>query len=141
MAAPLINLDFNQINTLQDFQSAGQYADAYRYMRDIVRDQQPYASTLERAMEYQRLENWLDRAASINANDGSYSSEFVRGATEAIAEKIGKPINDARFQDASDKLAKSVIKDVIDNQGILSPTDIINRTYAKRILTEGFLSC
>jgi hypothetical protein len=35
-----------------------------------------YVADLERAAEYQRLENWLDRAASINGTDGSYSSEF-----------------------------------------------------------------
>ena len=52
-------------------------------MRDIVRVAQQNAGTLDRALEYQRLENWLDRAASINANDGSISSGFVRGTKKS----------------------------------------------------------
>lgn len=38
---------------------------------------QPSAGTLDRAMEYQTLENWPDRAAGINGDDGSFSSDVV----------------------------------------------------------------
>ena len=37
----MIELNFNQITTLQDFQRDGNYPDAYRYLRDINQRDQP----------------------------------------------------------------------------------------------------
>jgi trimeric autotransporter adhesin len=85
----MIELNLNQITTLQDFQRDQNYPDAYRYLRDIVRDLQNNAGTLEQAREYESLQNWFDTAAKINADDGSFASEVVRGSTEGFAESSG----------------------------------------------------
>src|SRR5438445_13660748 len=120
----ILQLTTIQYQQLQQYRDIGQYADAYSFMKDIVQDWAPSAQTDQQALEYQALANWLDRAASINSNDGSWSSEFVRGATESIGSALGRPITEEQFQDASDALARDVINNVLDNDGIPSAKDI-----------------
>jgi len=80
-----ISLSHNQIVDLSLMRDAGQWSQAYNYLHDIVQVQR-IQTTNDAGRQYDlyKLENWLDRAASINANDGSFSSEYVRGATAGI---------------------------------------------------------
>jgi hypothetical protein len=116
MTTSSIELNSDQIIAIQNYQASNNYADAYRYLRDIVRNKELDANPPDVASEYEILETWVDRAASISANDGSFSSEFVRGATESIGASIGKPITDTQFQEASNNLAQNVISSVISTK-------------------------
>ena len=128
--ANTIELNFEEISRLQDFRANKQYAEAYRYLRDIVGNMQNRNYTDDR----NRLQTWLDRAASINANDGSFASEFVRGYTESIGQAIGKPISDLRFQEVSDQLAETVIRHVLDKKGIPDSGKIISQDVQMAVL-------
>jgi hypothetical protein len=118
MATPFIYLSQQQISTLSAMRIDGKYPDAYNHMRDIV--QQERIQTIDNSRRYDlfKLENWLDRASSINSDDGSFSSEYVRGATIGIRERLGKPLTEMEFQKASDMLANKVLNDVISSFGI-----------------------
>lgn len=105
MTVPYVNLSHIQLADLASMRIDGRYVEAYKYMRDIVHDERIQTTDTGRSYDLLKLENWLDRAASINGNDGSFSSEFVRGATEGIRERLGKPLSEGEFQAASDALA------------------------------------
>ena len=92
-----VTLNSNQVNELQNYFNTNQYADAYNYLRDIVIAQGNFANS----QDLGALATWFDTAAHINANDGSFQSEFVRGSTEAIATSQGITITDQQFQKAS----------------------------------------
>ena len=133
----MIALNPTQITTLQNLSDQGKYPEAYRYMRDIVRNLQPSANTSESKSEYESLQNWLDTAAKINSNDGSFSSEVVRGSTIGFAEGQGVKITDERFQAASDTLARDVIKTVLDGGGIPRSDQIIAKDVAVAVKELG----
>ncbi|QDL56146.1 calcium-binding protein [Rhodoferax aquaticus] len=133
MTVPYVNLSHIQLTDLASMRIDGRYVEAYEYMRDIVHDKRIQTTDTGRSYDLLKLENWLDRAASINGNDGSLSSEFVRGATEGIRERLGNPLSDAEFQAASDALADKVLTDVIDGLGIPSAKDIIERDVAQAV--------
>ena len=99
------------------YRDAGQYPQAYSYLKGLVRDQMIMADA-DTKRDPNTTATWLDRAAAINANDGSFSSEFVRGATREAGYINGTPISEQRFQEASDKLAQKVIADVLDQNGV-----------------------
>jgi hypothetical protein len=121
----IVKLSENQIANLKNLETEGRYPDAYRYLSDIAKEQYKLAETDTQRQQLETIAIWLDRAASINANDGSFSSEFVRGATEEFGALGGRKISDDEFQNASDKLAKTVINSVINGVGIPSAKDII----------------
>ena len=132
--AATVDLSKKQIENLADLEKTERYPDAYRYLRDIA-NQAITASVA--ADQHQRLETftmWLDRAASINANDGSFSSEFVRGVTKEFGALEKKPISDAAFQKASNNLAAAVIKKVITAGGIPTVEDIIQLDVSKAVV-------
>lgn len=52
---------------------------------------------------------WLKSASAINRNDGSFTSEMVRGSMWAAVALSGGSLTDAQFQKASDNLASSVL--------------------------------
>ncbi len=56
---------------LQSLIQSGAYADGYRYVKDIVDSSRQGESDSSRANDLEITSNWLDNAASINANDGS----------------------------------------------------------------------
>lgn len=114
IAAPTVmfNLTPAQLTVLTNYQTAHQYPDAYRYLETIVRDHMIGADANTRR-DLESTATWLDRAASINANDGSFSSEFVRGSTIEATGINGNRISESRFQEVSDGLADAVIGDVV----------------------------
>ena len=137
-----INLTHHELADLAAMRQERLYAEAYQYMRGIVDNERASEIDSTRATELGNLSTWLDRAASINGNDGTFASEFVRGATSGIRERLtGEPISDDEFQGVSDKLADTVLDQVIKNQGIPSARDILARDVdsAVRGLDEGGL--
>jgi hypothetical protein len=85
--------------TLQAIEASGStnssvhYADSYLYLKSIVDEKINSMQLGDAQTDLKRLSIWLGRAASINSNDGSFSSEFVRGSTEAFAAMEGHPAN------------------------------------------------
>ncbi len=100
-----VQLNDAQIKILQNLNDTHRYPEAYRYLRDIAIQASMASTTPEQHQQLEILSTWLDRAASINANDGSFSIEFVRGATAEFGALGNMPISDEKFQDASNKLA------------------------------------
>ena len=133
MTVPYVNLSHSQLADLASMRIDSRYVEAYKYMRDIVHDERIQTTDTGRSYDLLKLENWLDRAASINGNDGSFSSEFVRGATEGIRERLGNPLSEGEFQAASDALADKVLNDVLDGFGIPSIKDIIKDDVAQAV--------
>jgi hypothetical protein len=136
-----IDLTHNELADLATMRQEERYAE-YDYMRGIVDNARASEIDSGRSTELGNLSTWLDRAASINSNDGSFASEFVRGATSGIRERLtGEPISDAEFQRVSDGLAHKVLDDAIAGRGIPSARDIRAKGVdsAVRGLDEGGL--
>lgn len=95
-----IQLTPDQVTTIQNLLNQGNYPAAYTNLAEIVRNT-PGAD--------QRLANWFDAASHINANDGSYISDYVRVATVVAAAAEGQTLTAEQFQNASNLLADTVI--------------------------------
>jgi hypothetical protein len=68
------HLNKNQIDVLNGYLDSGNYPAAYRYLRDIAYSLALNAHAIGNyasASELLKMANWLDYAASINANVGS----------------------------------------------------------------------
>ena len=113
-----ISLNQAQLNSLNNLVNAGNYPAAYNHLAGIA-ENTPGADS--------RVANWLKAAARINANDGSFYSEFVRAATQKAGEGMGKPITDKRFQEVSDGLAKEVLEHVSTDSSIPNIDNIISK--------------
>ncbi len=107
---------------LQQLISSGNYPAAYLYLRDVVQSSDYFPDT--RTI---RLAKWLDSAAHINANDGGFVSEYVRGATFEMARQYDVPMSEELFQKASNAMARDIVSGVIDT-GVVPPIEqIMNR--------------
>ncbi len=128
-ATPILNLTPSQLAELTRLKTLGQYPDMYLYLKTQVdAAMQAEAGTSARHEDLGILSNWLQNAAAINANDGSFKSEFVRGAVDTYSLwQNGTGISNQRFQDASDQLAQDVYGSVFKEQGILSAKNIIDK--------------
>jgi hypothetical protein len=126
---PVLNLTSDQLAELTRLETLGQYPAMYLYLKTQVDTAlQAEVSTSARHEELDILSNWLQNAAAINANDGSFKSEFVRGAVDTYSWlQNGTHISNERFQEASDKLARDVYEFILGKQGILSAKDIIDK--------------
>ena len=113
-----ISLNQAQLNSFKNLVNAGNYPAAYNHLASIA-ENTPGADS--------RVANWLKVAARINANDGSFYSEFVRAATQKAGEDMGKPITDKRFQEASDGLAKELFRSISEKGSIPSIDSIIDK--------------
>jgi len=125
---PVLNLNTAQLAELTRLQTSGQYPTMYRYLKtqvDAAVNSEPAGSA--RRQDLGILSNWLQNAADINANNGSFKSEFVRAAVDAYSlQTNGVGISNAKFQDASNKLANDVYRSISREGGILSAQEIIN---------------
>jgi len=121
-----INFNTEQLNNLLSLQKERDYPAAYRFMRDIARDNLAEMPTGSARKDLNVLQNWLDVAASVNSDDKSFSSELVRGSTQYFALLEGKHIDEATFQRASDKLAKLVIADALIRGGLPTAKEVID---------------
>jgi serralysin len=113
-----------------------QYADGYRYIRDIVHEARVayagdgpptfvYLFGDSHARELIKLESWITDVVGINAGDSSLFSEFVRGSTRTASALRSTPITEEEFQVASDSLAKLVILDTVAAGGMPSAGDVV----------------
>src|SRR5712692_4965192 len=118
-----ITLTPQQSADLQALSNAGDYPGAYRFLRDIV----------DQVNGDPGLMAWFDAAAHVNANDGSFWSEFTRGSTEGMGDLVGHPISDARFQEASDTLARKVIDDFLRRGAIPGTNTILDSDVAAAV--------
>ncbi|HIE0996144.1 TPA: calcium-binding protein [Pseudomonas aeruginosa] len=121
---------------LLELNASGQFADGYRYIRDIVHEARvAYAGDAPplfvylfgdaKARELIKLESWITDVVGINASDGSVFSEFVRGSTRFASLLEGHAISEQDFQIASDKLATLVILDSVEAGGMPGAGDVV----------------
>lgn len=120
-----INLDPSESIALQNLLTEGRFSDGYLYVKNIVDIALQNEGDFSKASEMETLSNWLGNAAQINADDGSFKSEFVRGATEAAGASLGIQITDQQFQTASDNLARKVLGDIAGDTFIPKVNTII----------------
>jgi Ca2+-binding RTX toxin-like protein len=125
-APVLVNLTTQQQAQINAYIANKQYADGYRYVKTIVDANIQTNQNPTTLSNLRILSNWLGNAASINANDGSAKSEFVRGYTIAYGVLSGVPVTEAKFQQVSDSLANSVLG-VISRDGIPDAATIITK--------------
>ena len=111
-----ISITVAQSQQLQTLRDQGNYSAAYSYLRDIIESN---------SSNDQRAANWFDKAASINANDSSFISEFVRNATMRAALGEGEVVTSVQFQEASDALAVRIIDKIVDGKKILPFDEVI----------------
>jgi hypothetical protein len=127
-STPILNLDATQLAYLTQLKDAQQYPAMYLYLKaqvDVALQSEPETSA--RHEDLGTLSNWLSNAAAINANDGSFKSEFVRAAVDhySLLEN-GYGVTNEKFQAESNYLALKVFEHVFSISGILSAKDIIN---------------
>ncbi|EIK68431.1 putative type I secretion target [Pseudomonas synxantha BG33R] len=132
----LVSYTQEQKDALLQFNTTEQYADGYRYIRDIVHEARVayagdgpptfiYLFGDEKSRELIKLEAWISDVVGINASDGSIFSEFVRGSTSMAGALAGHRISEAEFQIASNKLAQMVILDSVEAGGMPSAKDVV----------------
>jgi|GEM_PF-4960638 len=119
-----IQLTQTQIDTLNNLRSQGNYPGAYSYLANIVSNT-PGADP--------RLVTWLEDASHINANDGSFISDYVRNATAIAAAKEGQTLTPEQFQNASDQLAEGIIDGILGG-GQVKDLDDMMREDVKSVV-------
>ena len=63
---------------------------------------------------------WVKGARQVNADDGSYFSDFIRDYTSTQYElRYGQTLSDLDIQNASNKIIDAFAKDIISSEGIL----------------------
>lgn len=98
-----------QKTILGSYLESRNFPEEYRYLKSIVDEKITNETNEANLAELNKLSNWLDSAASINANDGSFVSEFVYNATSNFSLlENGVPITREEFQAASNNLAATV---------------------------------
>jgi|GEM_PF-1596160 Ca2+-binding RTX toxin-like protein len=102
---------------LRKYLEDGNFPEGYRYLKSVVDGKITTETNESNLDQLNKLSNWLDSAASINSNDGSFVSEFVYNATNnfSLLEKSA-PITRERFQAASDELATNVFNSFLTNK-------------------------
>ena len=120
----MYQLNSQQLNLLKQHYQAQQYVEAYKVITNSV------------SQEYNAYQ-WFDLAAGINANQG-YASAYIRGYT-VVAEALGDVmageditiISREQLQNASDRIAASVLEKIIENNGVLPDERDIYREDAQ----------
>lgn len=108
-----------QTQVIQTLLSQGSYSAAYQYVADSL------DTAVSSGQVHSGVQRWFEFAAQINANSGSWSSNYVRQYTFNAGLASGKIITDAQFQTASDNLAESVLNDILNNNGQIPSTQEI----------------
>ncbi|GAB3627295.1 Poly(beta-D-mannuronate) C5 epimerase 1 [Pandoraea terrae] len=122
----IIELSDLQRAALQNFKDSNSYAGGYLYIRSIVESQHQQGHNNDVSKDLEIISNWLANAASINSNDSTFKSEFVRTTTKAAGRQLGIEISDQKFQTESNRLAINVFDSILENNGIPPAEDIIN---------------
>ena len=130
-----VNLNSAQVIELQNFLQNAQYAAGYNYLRDVVNQKIPTAGDFTQSQDLAALEAWFDAAGHINANDGSFVSEYVRGSTEFVTRSQGVTVTDPQFQDSSNQLARTLLTQIIQNGSIPSAQEVVNQDIQNAVDT------
>lgn len=120
-----VQLSSKQVSDLDKLLQEKNYPAAYGFLREIVVQESLVTTDGVVRKELETLSNWLSAAKSINANDRSFYSAMVRGSMEFAVWADGRNLTDVEFQNASDKLAKSVVGGVVGRKSIPPLVEII----------------
>lgn len=111
-------LNDQQIKYIKTLKSSGKFADAY----DAILK---YLSNQEGVDPYSLI--WLDGASQINRGEGVFS-KFIRDYTSKQYEiRYGLPLSPDEVQNASNRIAKAVIEDVITLRNLPNIDDLALR--------------
>lgn len=133
---PIITLSEDQVAEIKKLKDAAEYPSMYLYLKTIVDQNKALAPDTSTAESLTIASNWLETARKINSNDKSLFNEIVRGSMKFAAATKGRPLSDAEFQNASDRLAIDVANlvifshefpevDVIIQEDVLSAVNIL----------------
>lgn len=101
-------LNQNQITHIQNLKASGQYDLAYTYIAEQIN------SAVQNNQVSRETQRWFEWASKINANDGSFISDYAHNYAKLGAAADGKILTDADFQRGSDRIATEVL-------GVLPP--------------------
>ena len=103
------------------------YSGGYQYLYDVT--QKAVSNQADGEIRDQMLmtANWLISAKSINNIDGTFVSEMVFNSMRYAVERSGRKFTSRMYKNASDELARTVLKDFIKAKGILPIKQVIER--------------
>lgn len=89
------------------------YSGGYQYLYDVT--QKAVSNQADGEIRDQMLmtANWLISAKSINNIDGTFVSEMVFNSMRYAVERSGRKFTSRMYKNASDELARTVLKDFI----------------------------
>ncbi|WP_019361142.1 hypothetical protein [Pseudomonas asplenii] len=112
----LVKFSEAQLAELKRLSDKKDYPAAYDYMHSVVKGLADASVGSEAFSDLRAVDTWLVTAKAINSNDRSnVLTDIVRGSIQYSEAKEGRPMSDARFQVASDKLATQTIASVLGN--------------------------
>ncbi|MCP1291133.1 hypothetical protein NK214_13120, partial [Chromobacterium sp. S0633] len=129
----MLKLSPEQLKKLEEMaaRKRGNYADIYSFLKGAVAEKMkqeahqsavlPHekAKAIKRSQELDGLYLWLSVAESTNGGTGDVYDSFLRGSTKNLMKKHGKkPYSDAIYNQASNKLAKEMIPQILKDQGM-----------------------
>lgn len=103
------------------------YAGGYYYLNQVIQKAIPNQTDENARDQLLMTANWLVSAQSINNVDGSWVSEMVLNSMQYAVEQSGRNFTGAMYKNASNELARSVIKDFIAAKGVLPIQEVIDR--------------
>ncbi|BBH15334.1 hypothetical protein [Chromobacterium haemolyticum] len=129
----MLKLSPEQLKKLEEMaaRKRGNYADIYSFLKGAVAEKMkqeahqsavlPHekAKAIKRSQELDGLYLWLSVAESTNGGTGDVYDSFLRASTKNLMKKHGKkPYSDAIYNQASNKLAKEMIPQILKDQGM-----------------------
>lgn len=129
----MLKLSPEQLKKLEEMaaRKRGNYADIYSFLKGAVAEKMkqeahqsavlPHekAKAIKRSHELDGLYLWLSVAESTNGGSGDIYDSFLRASTKNLMKKHGnKPYSDAIYNQASNKLAKEIIPQILKDQGM-----------------------
>ncbi|NHR05173.1 hypothetical protein HA052_08165 [Chromobacterium haemolyticum] len=129
----MLKLSPEQLKKLEEMaaRKRGDYADIYSFLKGAVAEKMkqeahqsavlPHekAKAIKRSQELDGLYLWLSVAESTNGGTGDVYDSFLRASTKNLMKKHGKkPYSDALYNQASNKLAKEMIPQILKDQGM-----------------------
>ncbi|ARP95723.1 hypothetical protein [Bordetella genomosp. 13] len=125
MAGVQYPLQASDVAILDNHVKNENYVAAYGYIRNVI--EAGLESQLDAANRenLESLATWYNIAWHVNQNDGSFWSEYVRGATQRVAEIHGSTLSETAFNAASNRLAGTLLSEIVRTGTLLSPEDTV----------------
>ncbi len=86
-----INLNDMQLAEVERLKSSGKYPEMYLFIKNLVDLELSNTRDPVLQEDFAIASNWLYTASKINANDGSFFNEMVRGSMAFAAASKGRP--------------------------------------------------